>query len=76
MNEIKLEHLVIETILTFYENAAELGCPQDKDVDMWFRELCDTAPIEVTEELASKIIDIIRCPKIIKNNFNFSITPV
>ena len=27
------------TIQTFCENAAELGCPRSKDVDMWFREL-------------------------------------
>jgi len=39
MKTVALEDIYIGTILTFCENAAELGCPRDKDVDMWFREL-------------------------------------
>ncbi len=36
----KSELIVREFILSFCENAAELGCPRDcKEVDMWFREL-------------------------------------
>jgi hypothetical protein len=39
MKSIAIEELVVSTILNFCENAAELGCPKDKGVDMWFREL-------------------------------------
>jgi len=39
MKTVELENIYIGTILTFCENAAELGCPKDKEVDMWFREL-------------------------------------
>lgn len=39
MKTVALEDICIDTILTFCENAAELGCPKDKEVDMWFREL-------------------------------------
>jgi hypothetical protein len=36
---VELEDLVVGVILNFCENAAELGCPKDKEVDMWFRYL-------------------------------------
>jgi len=39
MKTVAIEDLMIECILTFCENAAELGCPRNEDVDMWFREL-------------------------------------
>jgi hypothetical protein len=39
MKSIAIEELVVSTILNFCENAAELGCPKGKEVDMWFREL-------------------------------------
>ena len=39
MKTIALEDLFISTILIVCENAAELGCPREKEVDMWFREL-------------------------------------
>ena len=39
MKTVAIEDLMISCILTFCENAAELGCPKDKEVDMWFREL-------------------------------------
>ena len=48
---IALEDIYIGTILTFCENAAELGCPKDKDVDMWFRELSYEEQVKVTEKM-------------------------
>ena len=39
MKTIALEDIYINTILTFCENLAELGCPKDTEPDMWFREL-------------------------------------
>jgi hypothetical protein len=39
MKEIAIEDLMADTILQFCENAAELGCPRDKEVDVWFREI-------------------------------------
>ena len=54
MKTVELENIYIGTILTFCENAAELGCPKDKDVDMWFREL----PYEKQYKVAQKMFDI------------------
>ena len=49
MKTVAIEDLIISTILTFCENSAELGCPRDKEVDMWFREL--------SYEDARKVVD-------------------
>lgn len=54
MKTIAIEDIYIGTILTFCENAAELGCPRDKDVDMWFRELS----YEDQYKVAQKMIEI------------------
>ena len=54
MKTVKIEDLIISTILTFCENAAELGCPKDKEVDMWFRELS----YEEASKVADKMIEI------------------
>ena len=54
MKTVSVEDLIISTILTFCENAAELGCPREKDVDMWFRELSYDEAFKVSE----KIMDI------------------
>ena len=54
MKTVAIEDLVIGTILTFCENAAELGCPKDKEVDMWFREL----PYEEQYKVADKMMEI------------------
>jgi len=51
---VKLEDLVVETVLTFCENAAELGCPRKQEVDMWFRYL----PYEKQFKVAEKMMDI------------------
>ena len=68
MKTVAVEDLVIATILTFCENAAELGCPKDKAVDMWFRELSYDEGVEV----AYKIIEIskreLECIKKEENN--------
>ena len=52
---IELEHLVACVILSFCENAAELGCPKDApEVDMWFRYLSEDDMVKVS----GKLIDI------------------
>jgi len=55
MKTVAIEDLIVSTILTFCENAAELGC-RDKnvDVDMWFREL----PYEEQYKVAEKMMEI------------------
>jgi len=55
MQTLKLEDLMLFCILVFCENAAELGCPANTDVDMWFRELSYADAFKVTE----KMLDII-----------------
>lgn len=54
MKEVALEELTAYAILLFCENAAELGCPKDQEVDMWFRYLSDEEKISV----ASKLLEI------------------
>lgn len=46
MRDILIKHvergnllIKAKTVVDVLENAAELGCPSDKEVDMWFREL-------------------------------------
>lgn len=51
INKIAIEDLIIVAVLTFCENAAELGCPRDKDVDMWFRELSYKDAYKVAEKM-------------------------
>lgn len=51
MKTVALESIVASTILTFCENAAELGCPKDRDVDMWFRELSEDDMLKVGDKL-------------------------
>ena len=54
MKTVAIEDIMVATILTFCENAAELGCPRDKEVDMWFRELS----LEDARKVAEKMIEI------------------
>ena len=54
MKTVDIEDLIVEAILTFCENAAELGCPKDKEVDMWFRYLSH----EEQRKVANKMLDI------------------
>jgi len=62
MKKISLEDLMFSVILTFCENAAELGCPKDKEVDMWFREFCynDNIKIKDIRKMMNKILEIQR----------------
>jgi len=55
MKTVAIEDLMAETILNFCENAAELGCPKDKEVDMWFRYL---EPKD-QRKVADKLLNII-----------------
>ena len=55
MKTVALEDLITETILTFCENIAELGCPKNEEVDMWFRYL----PEDKQRNVSEKLIDII-----------------
>lgn len=52
----KSEAIVREFVLAFCENAAELGCPRDKEVDMWFRILSGSGQRKVMNKLL-KIMD-------------------
>ena len=51
MKTVALESLVVGTVLTFCENAAELGCPKDQEVDMWFRHLSEEEQFKVAEKM-------------------------
>ena len=51
MKTVTLEVLMLDVIVSFCENAAELGCPREKEVDMWIRELEDKNAIKVMEKL-------------------------
>ena len=51
MKTISFEELAAVTILTFCENAAELGCPRDQEVDMWYRYLSDEEKVKVGDKL-------------------------
>lgn len=51
METIELENLMADTIMYFCENAAELGCPREKEVDMWFREMTDKERYDVMAKL-------------------------
>jgi len=69
MKTVAIESLYVGTILTFCENAAELGCPQDQEVDMWFRYLSDEEQFKVGE----KMIEIEeRDAKMKDENFDFA----
>lgn len=50
-NVIAIEDLILLTVLTFCENAAELGCPRDEEVDMWFRNLSYEKAYKVAEKM-------------------------
>jgi hypothetical protein len=54
MRTVAIEDIMADTIVSFCENAAQLGCPRNKDVDMWFRELSS----EERYEVMGKLIDI------------------
>ena len=55
MKTVALEAIMADTILSFCENLAELGCPKnEKNPDMWFRYLSPKKQLEV----ASKLMDI------------------
>lgn len=51
MKQIAIEDMIIETILTFCENLAELGCPREKEPDMWFRELGRDEQFKVVDKM-------------------------
>jgi len=55
INTVHVEDLIVETILTFCENAAELGCPREQEVDMWFRYL----PYKKQFKVAQKMVEIV-----------------
>ena len=51
---VALEGLMLDVIVSFCENAAELGCPQEKSVDMWIREM----EIKKAHKVMEKLLDI------------------
>lgn len=54
-NNIELTELMLFCVVSFCENAAELGCPRDKEVDMWIREL----PVKKALKVMDKLLTII-----------------
>lgn len=63
IDKIPKPEVIMRTfILAFCENAAELGCPKDKEVDMWFRYLSPKQQVSVCKKII-KIMD-----KFYKNN--------
>ena len=54
-NKIELSELMLFCVVGFCENAAQLGCPRDKDVDMWVREL----PVKKALKVMDKLLTII-----------------
>ncbi len=55
MKTIAVEDLMLEVIIAFCENAAELGCPKDKEVDMWIREL----PYKKARKVMDKLVNLL-----------------
>jgi hypothetical protein len=51
MKTIAIEDIMADTIVSFCENAAELGCPRDQDVDMWFRYLAPEERFKIMDKL-------------------------
>jgi hypothetical protein len=57
IKKIALEDIMLVNILSFCENAAELGCPKDEEVDMWIRNLADK-DLKKARKVMSKLLDI------------------
>ena len=51
MKKVALEDLMLYVIISFCENCAELGCPKNKEVDMWIREMDSKKAKKVMEKL-------------------------
>ena len=51
MKTVALEGLMLDVIVSFCENAAELGCPKNQEVDMWIREMEIKKALKVMEKL-------------------------
>ena len=51
---VALEGLMLDVIISFCENCAELGCPREKSVDMWIREM----EIKKAHKVMEKLLDI------------------
>ena len=54
MKTIAIEDIMADTVISLFENAAELGCPNGSDIDMWFRCLSN----EEQNKVMSDLIDI------------------
>lgn len=55
MKKVAIEDLMLDCILSFCENAAELGCPRGKEVDMWIREMSYKKSYKLMEKLLNII---------------------
>lgn len=54
MERSKLERMA-NAMKHVCENAAELGCPKGKEVDMWFRELSDDGRCDVISDMETLV---------------------
>jgi len=55
-NKVNVEDLMLAVIISFYDSAAELGCPSDKDVNVWIREMNYKNAFKVMEKLEDIIM--------------------
>ena len=54
MKSVALEDLMLDIIVSFCENAAELGAPKTSEVDMWIRNL----PYKKSRKVMEKLLNI------------------
>lgn len=57
MESVSVEDIMLANILYFCENAAELGCPKNEEVDMWIRNLADQ-DLKAARKVMRKLLDI------------------
>lgn len=55
----RIKFVMLDTIVLFCENAAELGCPREEEVDMWIRNLAMEEPDRANGAM-EKLIEISR----------------
>lgn len=63
MKKVAIEDLMLDVIVSFCENAAELGCPKTSEVDMWIRNL----PYKKSYKVMEKLLDIMGRNSLLKN---------
>lgn len=57
--KVETEDIMLWAIINFCENAAELGCPRNEEVDMWIRNLADR-DFNAARKVMSKLLKIMK----------------